>query len=232
MTTLKFESSIVGNIRIGDYSVYVETINDPNDIDCFITFYADINSTFKNVPMPYAKTNSSLSTSQDYYDFPVNSGDILRSYFLQNLSPQKQWDQRPNCQGLSTHQGTYIQQVKQQLLRLFSHMRVTVHTGTFDTGSGLVRLKDSACLSFVLDAENPNTLARNTFTGEQLVQLCEASSRDAARYTVSVDETHRLKLKENDSWCVKVKVSAKGADSSVYSNTQTWALTIVQRTET
>jgi hypothetical protein len=168
------------------------------------------------------------SIHQNYYDFDDKAKDTLRARFLVNLESQNSFHLRSNRGYASTHSGTYLHQVKSQLLHLFSNIDVTVATGTFNTGSGLVKLKESMCLQFMNNYKLPNTLASETFVGEQLVQLCEASARDASRYSVAEDGTHRLCLKKGDSWSVKAVVSVKSDMANAYSNSQLWELVIVQ----
>lgn len=130
----------------------------------------------------------------------------------------------------STHGGYYVEQVEQQMLRLFDNMEVDTPIRVMSTSSGLVRLKRTSVNNFILEInDNAQSLAAQTFTGEQLVQLCEASARDGGRYIVhDSDGTHRLRLNAGDAWTVKVVVRAKGMAANNYTNNQVWAIRIEQ----
>lgn len=224
---MEFKSKIVQSLKIGDSSIYVETVERHKEVDCIFKICLNLNETFKDIQMPHARSNEISSINQKYYEFPEGASYLLRSRFLVNLEPKNAWHLRTSQNYVSTHQGNYLEQVKKQLTHLFSNMDVTVATGTYNTGSGLVKLKDSTCIEFITNYQKSNTLASHTFTKDQLLELCEASSRDASRYSVAEDGTHRLCLKPGDSWSVRVFVSVKSPVSNIYMNSQLWEVFLV-----
>lgn len=231
MASANFTSTIQTVISIEDGSTFVESVQSSAPIDCTISFKTDLNKMFSSVRMPDARTNDEANVAQDYYDFPDGIDKVLREHFLDQIDPN--WHKLPFGVAATHPPHDYLEQVKIQLRHLFDNMSVDGPSGVLridQESNSVVRLKNEACVKFLIEkTEGAENLAMKTFIGTQLVELCEASARDAMRYSVnSRNGDHHLALRPGDSWTVRVEVKAKGAAATDYTNTQLWAINIEQ----
>jgi hypothetical protein len=231
-TTSNFVSTLISNIDISDSSSFIEPDAplEPVVYAGIISFKANINALFADVRMPARYDTATDSTSTAFnYDFEGSAASTLRGLFRSKLLD---WLQAPYGDA-ATIQSVYIEQVKERLRRLFDNVDLVTDAGLLPIGmsltNGVVRLKQNVCEDFVSNAlpvtvglettDTRQTLGAQTFTASQLVQLCEASARDAGRYQTKASDNgfpvgqppHYLKLAEGDSWTVRVRVSAKGS---------------------
>ena len=238
MESMDFLSTLLSSISIDNSSLFVEADTPATDpiYHATISFKADLNDAFKTVRMPARHADPVTGTTVNYDFKEDEDGPLLRSLFETKLpewllaAPGK----------VAVHDGTYIDQVKYSLKHLFDNIGLDSDAGILPIGpslnTGIVRLKQSVCEDFAINPDTAKqTLGGQTFRSDQLLQLCEASARDAGRYGTSgvYDATngspyHHLKLDAGDSWTVRVQVSARGAGAAASSNTQLWALNIQQ----
>ena len=203
MATITIESSHVQDMAIGPWLV---SSKDRDPADYTFHLLVNLNKVFGDaytgqpmIPMPYNTDNSGTPV-----DFSDATKTLLRERLLPVLSHQD---------GLTDGTTTYLEQMKTQLLHLFTN------------GTTPVTLNEEKVQAFLTGTVG-DSMVTKTFSSDQLAELLTAAARGKERNTELEGGVHQLQLMEGDRLCCRLNVQV--TSSVQVSSKQVWVIQFEQ----